>query len=1104
MKKSKFLKKSLAMLLAVMLVVAMIPFGASAAAPTFAQFKVNSTDLGTGTSLNATVSASEFKNAVTVNYQVGAGQTATLAYADGAELTNGADVKGDMADTAKFTKSGNVYTAALELTNGDDEVTKYTLAITVKPVSADYSIKSVTVKDSLSNAVITTNESKGTYRVDVSVPFGKTYSASDITDITMNDSEATYTTPVAAASSADHDFETTVTSESGLVRTYDIYLNAASALTKFSVKGETEVEIDDDNSKIVVKMPYVETLPTTLTVPVTFTAGIGGSVVKIGTDTATSGKEYDLKASIAFEGATPASPVNVEVTYKTFTKTYALHVLYVKDNADAAITALDVKAATSDARESVASVSDNMTATVAAGIDLSTTTIDVILKASKGSKISIPLQSGVSPVVGNGDTEVTLAGVNASSAFVITVKSEDGETTKDYKLTVTSRAGTNAPAINSMSLKDTNNENAVYNAAKTTVDGRETFTLKVPFGTTVAELQAMTLIFTTNQGTVVKADTTVIYSGVAAAILPDAHAASPANKITLTATVSDSIQTKTVSYDVVTTTETAKTGKTLTALNLTTAASDPTDEDTFKAVAGEETQTVPTAGKVTTLKTTLPYSVYWTDYGSTKAPALNALNVETLTLTDGSAAYYNDGTNYVPLLQMDETGAASINLSAKTGVDAAAKVVVLDETHAYNVKIASGATAINAAVEAAITAKKATTYYLYATPAAAQNGSALKTFELESEAATVSSDTITLAVPYSYADGTTSMVVEFTADKGAGLFYGLKSGSTTQGDMAKKIVSETTEFTVDNNAKITKINGTSVSNIDKLYVVNEGGKAVTTYNLALTVAAQETGTAITKFSVANTNGTISGTTINVTVPYGTNLASLVPTFTTSKMAKVTLDGVAVESETTVVDFTKEVKLLVTAEDGVSKDTYTVKVTAAAAFDDVSDSAWYYAEVMEAAAAGIVNGVGNNKFNPGGNVTRADFAVMIARLLDADLDSVTTDPFTDVAKDKYYFAAIAYGSEKGYLNGYSDGTFKPTKTISREEMAKILADALELDEVTEPATKFADDSSIAAWAKPYVYACQKAEVMAGKDGNKFAPKATATRAEAAAVLVRTTK
>ena len=105
-------------------------------------------------------------------------------------------------------------------------------------------------------------------------------------------------------------------------------------------------------------------------------------------------------------------------------------------------------------------------------------------------------------------------------------------------------------------------------------------------------------------------------------------------------------------------------------------------------------------------------------------------------------------------------------------------------------------------------------------------------------------------------------------------------------------------------------------------------------------------------------------------------------------------------------------------------------------------------------------------------------------------------------DDYYAAAIAYCKEKGYLAGDDKGYFNPEDAITREQMAKIMCEAAGVEQVTDPAKPYADDASIADWPRAMCTAARAEGIMNGDESaNLFDAKDNATRAEAAAVLVR---
>ena len=135
------------------------------------------------------------------------------------------------------------------------------------------------------------------------------------------------------------------------------------------------------------------------------------------------------------------------------------------------------------------------------------------------------------------------------------------------------------------------------------------------------------------------------------------------------------------------------------------------------------------------------------------------------------------------------------------------------------------------------------------------------------------------------------------------------------------------------------------------------------------------------------------------------------------------------------------------------------------------------------------------------MTRGDFALIIARIKNYNPALYTESAFPDVDSDLYYSAAIAFCADKGLIGG-DGGNFYAERFITREEMAKIICNAAGVDQVTDPTSPYADDDTIAEWAKGYVYGCQAAAIMMGdENANTFDARSNATRAEAAAVLVR---
>lgn len=289
---------------------------------------------------------------------------------------------------------------------------------------------------------------------------------------------------------------------------------------------------------------------------------------------------------------------------------------------------------------------------------------------------------------------------------------------------------------------------------------------------------------------------------------------------------------------------------------------------------------------------------------------------------------------------------------------------------------------------------------------------------------------------------------------------------------------------------------------NKLITVAEDGTSTMEYTFRLTWNPANTEAELKSFSIGNSKGVFNGNNISVILPYGTDLKGLIPTFTTSEYATVTLDsktGDPIISGKTSVNFSQTVRLVVTSEDTQKTNPYTVTVKVSEAFSDVPSSAWYYNNVMQAAANGIVSGYPDGTFKPGNSVTRRDFAIMLTQMLGVSNDGTAVSPFIDVDDDDYGVVSIAYCKAHNIISGYDDGTFKPDATITRQEAASMIVKAMGVSKVSDEL--YPDDSTIAGWAKDAVYKAKAAGLMKGyEEDGTFRPTGKITRAEAASIMV----
>lgn len=177
---------------------------------------------------------------------------------------------------------------------------------------------------------------------------------------------------------------------------------------------------------------------------------------------------------------------------------------------------------------------------------------------------------------------------------------------------------------------------------------------------------------------------------------------------------------------------------------------------------------------------------------------------------------------------------------------------------------------------------------------------------------------------------------------------------------------------------------------------------------------------------------------------------------------------------------------------------------APAFTDITGH-WAADNILFAASRGLFSGTSDTTFSPGTGMTRGMFVTALGRLAGINPDSYKTGKFTDVKVDAYYAPYVNWAAQTGIVTGVTATTFAPDTNINREQMAVIMknyAAKLGYDlPQTLKAVTFADNANISSWAKDAVRAMQQAGILAGKNGNKFDPKGTATRAEVATVLRR---
>lgn len=169
----------------------------------------------------------------------------------------------------------------------------------------------------------------------------------------------------------------------------------------------------------------------------------------------------------------------------------------------------------------------------------------------------------------------------------------------------------------------------------------------------------------------------------------------------------------------------------------------------------------------------------------------------------------------------------------------------------------------------------------------------------------------------------------------------------------------------------------------------------------------------------------------------------------------------------------------------------------------SDTAthWAKASIDRAVELGIVNGFSDGSFRPDKIVTRAEFAVMISRALglQGEGDASKLRDFTSVPD--WAQTHVARTVAAGLIGGFEDATFRSNGQLTRSQLAVIMVRAAGLPLDSSASLSFTDKDVIPAWAQKEVAAAVEAGLIQGKNGNRFDPLATATRAEALTLIIR---
>ena len=1134
MNKSKFLKKSLAMLLALMLVVAMIPLSASAApSDTFAVSAID----GQKATVTETADGWNMEFEYVANPKVlikTAGSSETVQYVDKDNNTVAVPATGivelwfDGEDPVPLT---------IKVTNGG-ETTEHVIRWSVLPATGadNVTVTSAKIGTDTDGYISGTVSGTGTERtIDFVVPFGVNWNSSNIkvsfSGIVGNADTSGMSTLVVETNTTKGAAGTITVQpqndEDDI--TYTVNVRQEDALTAitlgdyegvFEIQPDSDVNAGKETGVITFTVPSNTQAADLKKITTNFTVASSYDSIKFNnTIDMVNGEEADYSAALGqYKTVSLTNAYNGQISYNIWFK---------KNASDTTITAASAQVNGTGTKYDGSIEGNNIDIVVGANSDLNNLTI--ALTGPLGTGDSGTTDPKVEYVKPDGKTTVsavfasgvaTLSSVEYTGPITLKVTASDGKTYGYYTLTITKATSeNNNPQVSSAKLVINKGKTNEYTASGSIDHSAKTITFTVPYSTTNDMLLNKSTYTFGKTAQTSFVDSTV--PTLAADPLKDG------GSVTVKSNDNDTTNKYTIKFERMA----AQTGKSISNFTLSTA-----DNVNEKGYNNNKDFAVTASGsefKVTLPKTSAPTTLY-PDFELSQGAELYAVAKD----ADTAKSVIGTTLKSAKVLAYDTTDGDFQTALTGDQIKSGYVYVIVDET--LSTAIANGE--VDSLTYDQIKNKYKTNYAEYTLKVTEEDEKGHRLTALSANDNKVTSSfsgndgsVINLSVPYSYANtANKEFFFDFTVDKGATFVVTKTSKANTtiySGGMVNYNTSTSTLESVDStfpnygkgnvafkvakNASdeyalyvgSAKDNGNSgkwveITNDVGLAVIAENG-ASTSYTIGtITVRDAETGGELTSAKVNNTQATINQTndTVSVVLPLGTNPGQVKLTLVADEMADIKVGGVAYDASKTY-DVTKPLTIVVTSEDGKTTTDYTLTATIAEQFSDVNPEDWFYNNVMAAVDAGIVSGQGDGIFNPYGQVTRRDFAIMVVKLLlnGEEPEEAETTPFTDVADDDYALNAIAYCAENGIISGY-EGEFRPGDKITRQEAAAVMRNALELADASSDIELFSDDAKIASWAKGNVYACKAAGIFTGDNMGNFNATSSLTRAEAASIMV----
>ena len=183
---------------------------------------------------------------------------------------------------------------------------------------------------------------------------------------------------------------------------------------------------------------------------------------------------------------------------------------------------------------------------------------------------------------------------------------------------------------------------------------------------------------------------------------------------------------------------------------------------------------------------------------------------------------------------------------------------------------------------------------------------------------------------------------------------------------------------------------------------------------------------------------------------------------------------------------------------------TLTVSADTGYIDVPEGKWYTEAVVYCSENGFMSGVGDGKFNPDGDFTRAMFVTVLAKIDGINTAVYLGSNFKDVPEGKWFSTAVEWAYQNGYASGTGSGYFGPNNPVTRETLAQFfytysLKQGFDVS-ATADLSVYQDQKNVSSWARTALSWAVASGLISGSSPDTLNPKGKATRAQVALIVM----